>query len=116
MILILIVVVPFFFFFFACDMENFTQILPVSSFYKNKNFALTKLDFFFFTLDEERDGAPKRETGIKLERERKMVHRRGLVFSVGLGWTLVPSIGSYGLGSGKITIAAEEKDKGEGEK
>jgi hypothetical protein len=38
-----------------------------------------------------------------------MVHRRGLVSGIGLGWTPVPSIGSYGLGSGDINAAAEEK-------
>jgi hypothetical protein len=70
--------------------------------------------FFFFATGEERDGAPKRGTGVKLEGE--MVHQRGLVFGVGFGWTPVPSIGSCGLGFGKITTIVEERDKGEGEK
>jgi hypothetical protein len=40
-----------------------------------------------------------------------MVHRRGLVFGFGLGWTPVPSIGSYGLGSGFFFFATgEERD------
>jgi hypothetical protein len=40
-----------------------------------------------------------------------MVHQRGLVFDVRMGWTLVPSIGNCGLGSGKITTAAGERQR-----
>jgi hypothetical protein len=70
--------------------------------------------FFFFTADEERDEAPERGTDVGLERE--MVHQRGLVFGIRMGWTLMPSIGSCGLGSDKITAVTREKDRGEGEK
>jgi hypothetical protein len=45
-----------------------------------------------------------------------MVHWRGLISSVRLGWTRVPSIRCFGLGSGKITTVAGERDRGEGEK
>jgi hypothetical protein len=39
------------------------------------------------------------------------VHRRGLVSSIGLGWTPVPSVGSCVLGSGEITAAAGERQR-----
>jgi hypothetical protein len=45
-----------------------------------------------------------------------MVHRRGPVSGIGLGWTPVPSIGTCGLGSDNIIAAAGERDKGEGER
>ena len=45
-----------------------------------------------------------------------MVHQRGLISGVGLDWTPMPSIGSCGLHSSKITTAAGERDKGEGER
>jgi hypothetical protein len=76
---------------------------------KKKKICLYKTRFFFFVAGEERDGAPERGTGIGLESET--VHRRGLVFGVGLGWTPVPSIGSCGLVSGKITATVGERQR-----
>ena len=51
---------------------------------------LDRTIIFFFAAGDERDGAPERGTGVGLERE--MVCRRGLVSSVGLDWTPMPSI------------------------
>ena len=39
-----------------------------------------------------------------------MMHRKGLVSGIWLCWTLVPLIGSYGLGSGNIIDAARERE------
>jgi hypothetical protein len=44
-----------------------------------------------------------------------MVHWRGLDSGVSLGWTPVPSIGSCGLGSSKITASVGERETEERE-
>jgi hypothetical protein len=58
------------------------------------------LDFFFFAAGEERDGALERGIGVGLERERWCT---GEVWSLAWG----------GLGSGKNTAAAEEREERE---